>query len=738
MSDVIRKQVSINLAGAKGVKKGEPLVAYVVDQRGKIVESAPFKDNEALLKSTKDALSGQNRVYIAQAIPKRLEGKANETMLVKAGAYNVAKNVIKNSININAVPGITLKPWTPWDCLITGNVSNTITLDGKEVTVPVCHARVHLVEVEKEILIRPIIPPIYRKIPDWLLGELRNRFGEILGTPPVPDPIGPIAQRPTMNVSLRSLNIETNLQQAANTRALPKLPQEVVNGLTSPSLDSVRQTLVDNHDLLMPYICRWPIFWPWLYETDEDNITYTDSNGHFEYWENLLTEDLPFNIYAWVEVQINGQWVTVYHPPLPCNTFWNYRCGTSININLHDSRIPPCVTTSLPGSIVWVKRIGNGTSVRNLAQHPVETGKPSPFADARGLTNSTGIEGTNYVSPFSGSFPLYIQFGDGFPSTAVTHFRWKYHRVTDADLTPVNEGFTYQQGALSKPYTYQGLDSHGNTVFYTGYFQLDEPLGTGKFYKIPHVNATTDVPSQPTAEWNQDTVSINVDALSLQNGLYEFVLELSDSSGNVINNLGLNVFQVDSFLPSPPNPSSTPAHGVDASYIAPHGTAAAGFRFLMRIDNDPTTCTIFDAIVSNQDGSASTTDTICGFAQYEAEVPAPPAKKYPKAGDLTLLRFSARQPHRFGRFDYTVKKGNSPGYVVQHGGQVPEPDNVTVAGGALTHYQYSPSLTSLLGSCDKAAFAENLYLHAYHTNGTWRLWSGYDSSAVAAFAVEPQ
>lgn len=735
MKDEKQSSVCIRLSKDSGVKKTENLFAYVVDQSGKIVESAPFKEMEATLRSTKSIIEGQSKVYIAQEIPKQLALKSNERMLIKAGAYQVAKNFKNNTIIVNRIPDIILKPWHHGNCLVTGNITNTVTIDGKEMTGPVCHARVHLVEVETE-LIFPYIPILYRRIPDWVINEIRQK---ILVPPPIPDPIGPVSMAEKIDVPPSSFAMKSSLRQSSRMEYLPPLPEHVRSGLASPLPDTVRQTMADNHHLLHPYLCMWPIFWPWIYEWDEDNIVYTDSNGHFEYWEDTTTEDGPLNIYTWVEVQINGQWATVYHPSMPCHTWWNYPCGTPINISLHDPRIVPCVTDPLPGRIVWIKRIGNGTSIRNIALHTVDVNKPSLFADARGLTNSTGIEGGNFVSPFSGSFPIYIQFGDGFPSANVTHFRWKYRRIADADLTPISEVFKKQEGTLTKHYTYQGTDIHGHTVFYGGDFPLDVTLGSGKVYKIPHVDASVDT-GIATAQWNQETVSINVDALSLQNGLYEFVLELCDNAGAAVN-IGSDVYQIDSFLPSPPNPASVPAKDIDPQYVIMSGTQAAGFRFVMRIDNDHTSCGIYNAMVLNQNGTTATTDTACGFAQYEGEPISPPdplnpGKQQPKANDKMLLRFFARQPHRFARFDYSVKRGNSS-FVVIEGGQTPEPVHMVFAGGSWINYQYNPALTSLLGTCEKGAFAENLYLHAYHTNGTVRL-DGYDSSAVAAFAIEPQ
>jgi len=58
-------------------------------------------------------------------------------------------------------------------------------------------------------------------------------------------------------------------------------------------------------------------------------------------WENTFTEGGPLNIYIWVEANINGQRVTVYRPPLPCYTWWNYQCNTDINITVTDTRVGP-------------------------------------------------------------------------------------------------------------------------------------------------------------------------------------------------------------------------------------------------------------------------------------------------------------------------------------------------------------------------------------------------------------
>lgn len=703
------------------ITKSHQLHVYVTGPDGSIVESAAINENQVTLKKTKDELQGQHRIYIAPQVPIELSQKANEKLLIKAGAYQVVQNFKDDLITVVKLPISVLAPWLFNNCLIAGTITNTIIVDGNEVTLPVCNARVHLIEVEFEWRY-PYLPVILKPIPNWVLADIGNKFREIYPAITHIDPSGPIELRSKTTRSLAMLNAGDD----AKLKALPPLPTKVLHGITSTSIETVKQTIVDNHHLLYPYFCYWPFYWYWIYDMSEDNIVYTDCNGRFECWENTLTEDSALNIYTWVEVEINGIWTTVYRPfGVPCHTLWNYNCGTPININLHNPKILPCVCNVLEGDIVWVKRIGTGTSVRNISLNTADVGKPSSFPDARGLTMRSDVISNNWVCPFTNSFPIVVQFGDGFPSSNIKYFRWKYRQISDADLNPLNPVYTYQKGALDKGYTYQGLDINGNAVFYTGVKGLDISLGGSTAYKIPHVHASVDT-GIASAEWDQDTTTIYVNAKTdLLNGVYEFVLELLDVAGNVAN-VGANIFQIDSFLPSPPNPASTPAIGVDGGYVIPNGGSVNGFRFLMRVDNDQTTCEIYNAMIRNGDGTTTTSDTSCGFAEYKD-----------KATGSALLRFHARQPHRYADFSFSVIRGN--GNIIapaEANGEVPEPHiNVWTSGG-IVDCQVNPSINDMLGGCTRGAFAESLYVRAYHTDGSNRIDS-YDSYKWAAFATTP-
>lgn len=232
-----------------------------------------------------------------------------------------------------------------------------------------------------------------------------------------------------------------------------------------------------------------------------------------------------------------------------------------------------------------------------------------------------------------------------------------------------------------------------------------------------------DIPAEPTAEWNQDTYSVNVDSLNLNDGLYEFTFELLDANGNVIP-LDKDIFVVDKKLGEASNPPDAPtitAFGRPENYLLLNGAnKAIGFRFAMRIDNDHCNAAINDALV---DGNP--TENLCGFGQYND-----------KTSSMATLGFAASHPQDFATYSFTVVKGNGhPAGPTNTGGYVTQAHD----GYSVTNDVYTKNVgvAAMLGVCDKAAFAENLYVRATHTNGNRRL-EEYDRSATAAFAIEPK
>lgn len=695
------------------VPQSNGLVAWVVDKQGNLIEKQPIKGGQAKLATESGVLRGQAKIYIAPEMPEAMRTrKVNERMLQRAGAYQPAIKLRNgNIIDLLRIPDITVLPFR--FCTIAGVVTKNFTIDGVSQVLPVCNLRVHICEVDRIEIILP-------RIPDWEIIDIRDKILDVIVhekfppfpiPDPIPDPIGPVSLQRTMAASSPISNrLEAQMQTA------PK--DELIRGLANNSAGNVRQLLIDNFRALLPYLCLFPRRWPFLYRCDEIATVQTDCYGRFEHLYFYLNSGDQPDIYIWIEANINGSWETVYQPSKACGTYWNYHCGTDINISLNDARVQPCECAPLPGQVVWMKRVNTGISIRNIQQN---TAGSAHIANAIGLTqNDQG----HFVSPFGNAFPFVVQFGSGLPSAGVTHYRWKYRQIKNANLGNVTDTDHPFEGAIYKAYTYERINSDGDTVFYTGSFKLGpEPSPNGNIFRIPHAEASVDIPAEPTAEWNQDTYSVNVDSMGLNDGLYEFTFELLDGNGNAVA-LDKDIFVVDKKLGEASNSPDAPtitAFGRPENYLLLNGAnKAVGFRFVMRIDNDHCNAAISDALV---DGNP--TENLCGFGQYNN-----------KAGSKVTLGFMASQPQNFATYSFSVVKGNGhPAGPTNTGGYVTQAhDGYSVTNNVFTK---NVDVAAMLGICDKAAFAENLYVRATHTNGNRRL-EEYDRSATAAFAIEPK
>jgi len=359
--------VVVKLSKNAGVKNAENLHVYVVNSGGQIIETAQFKGNEAVLTTDKSNLAAQSKVYIAQAFPDGMAAASkNELSLLKMNAYEAVKNFTGDEININGLPGIVIDPFPFHRCLVTGHVNKNFTIDGQVENLPLCDMRVHICNVETELR-WPYIPIYYRRIPDWVLQEIALK---IVNFPPKPTPPDPPVDFVKANLPLSSLTARSLSQNRAKTKQSITLPENVLNNLNSGSAVTIRQTFIDYHNLIFPYFCFWPFYWPWIYTSTELSVVETDCNGHFEAWEFIFGKQ-ALNIYIWVEASINGQWVTVYRPPLPCNTLWDYKCNTNINITVADPRVTPCnCGVGGPADAVWFRSIGESASALHIQQGP--------------------------------------------------------------------------------------------------------------------------------------------------------------------------------------------------------------------------------------------------------------------------------------------------------------------------------------------------------------------------------
>src|SRR5450432_75546 len=616
------KEVTLKIAAGE-VKENVTLMAYVVDNNGKLIETATFKKDSATLKQTRGDMNGQQRIYLAQPFPKEFEKRVNERELVKAGAYQIVQSFKGSDIFINKVPPSLVGAILCFHeyCRIEGNISNLLQINGEQINSPVCNARVHIEQVETRL--RWPWPPIwYDRIPEWVIDEIRDKL--LHWPPPPPDPLEQVGVQVRENIQvprLLSVSGTANREELLKSNPILPIPADVMQSIRSGSRETVIQTLADNHLLFIPYFCRWARFWPYLYYiATEESVVYTDCNGHFESWEIFFSciPRIPLNIYIWVEVFISGSWVTVYRPWLPCGTYWSYACGSPITVDLRNPYIPPCSCgEAIPGALVQMDSLSGGATIRSIQQSPTASGH---------LANAVGLGaygGYGNISPFGESFSFRLYFGSGlhgavFNGKTITHYRWRYTRIKDAYLQNVTDGVHYLQSKVDKDYWYYlpeaggGFERIDNTIPLGPVFVDPANHSIPPMYSIPHGVPVEDDPTVPAdAQWDPFTDSVEVETVDLHgrwdDGLYEFTFELLDDYGNVVPIPKLNCPFLVQALPADVNPDNATAINADGlsangyaeNYVIHDGAQQViGFNFQVRIDNTPCYAGISNALVA--------------------------------------------------------------------------------------------------------------------------------------------
>lgn len=687
---------------------GGSLTAYVVGKDGSILESAPFTDGRATLQTGKDTLKGA-RLFVGPPFPKDYPATAIDAYaLTDAGAQQVSMNFTDtHEIAIRRLPGdvIIIPPFH--FCDVVGNVTNTVTLDGVATTGPVCKARVHICTVDWyfrwPIWLRPVIS-------ENLLAELKDRVVALTPSIPIPPP-------EKINRPLRSIT-RTRKPAPSAASTLKPLPTHVQDDILNATPSTIHEIVYNHADILFPYFCWWPIFWPWFYRLTERTVATTDCNGHFD-GVVFNFGALPVeNIYVWVEALIGGVWTTVYRPPFPCATHWDYSCNTDIDINLTNPSIPPCnCEGQASDGTVWFTAIGNYGIALDIQQ--------SDTAEAlgRNTLGCTNLYDSNQLCPFGATLDLGLAFGSILPPAA--YYRWKYTLAYDSALNPLTgQAPQYLTPSIARPYLWQKSDG----TWQTGAINLQATDSGGNVANsIPNFDVTAYPGVPATAEWvSFNFVSAFLDSNSIPNGyVARFELELLnlDAAGLfTVVSVPDHTFQVsiDTDL-SDGYGGSTDAPG---AYLTPDtgisGNALA-LSLLVRVDNAPITIQLNPTTLAGMPAGPNP----CGFLEYT---------------DTTqdvILSFKASEPFGFATFGYTVSKGNV-GVILDAGGYVfQSPSPFVLSAG--TYTSSGQTVGDLLGGCTRAAFAENLTVYHLATNGSSPLWETfappYYGSTAAAFAL---
>ncbi|OLE55334.1 MAG: hypothetical protein AUG51_03690 [Acidobacteria bacterium 13_1_20CM_3_53_8] len=782
------------------------LTAYAFDRTGNLIASAPVTGEHAQLALRPDQ-ARYARIFVAPPPPTKT--KPERMTLKDMERLNAYEPFWKfnREASVQEILGIPENYWKCWllcKCRVRGRVVRPITIGGTTTELPICHARVHICEVDP-------LPIIIWRLPDDLVYRLRDDLIYLVEQPvrfpiPLPDPppfkydtrvVDPspenIARMNRARLSSAAGGIASRLDAVAlnpqpeppgrpgrlqigaisemasrfdavalNPQPLP--PREMSSlqtgtrsqqmmsspmkletraALMSSSTNLVRQALVDNVQLLRPYLCYWDWLW-WWYRCDELDVLETDAQGRFDttIWY-ACCYDQP-DLYFWVEYSIGGVWTPVYKPSIPCHTYWDYACGSEVTIHVTDPRAIPCGgEPDLTGMQVAVLSVGDVVSMHEIRDYSGANPAIDPLA---GLTTD------DPPRPFGGILEPRVWFSRAaLIAAGITHYRWSYMRLTQSNgTTPVSDSWHSIGATVVRHYSV--IDSGGNLSF-PAYPLGPVPEFPGQdLFKIQPID-----PPSPGIDWSaidahEDLSSAHFlshlleggDA-ALAAGKYRLKLELFRIVGGAPQlvdltaaGVALKVATTDAPFGTQTVATAVPGeHYLIRDSSPPHNVI--GFQMVLRVDNNPCTAEIHQ--ISDASAGHLTVDANCGFIEYN------PAFDH---NNDVHLEFKAAHPHNFATFGFTIYRGAS-NYVSS--ASAATSGNQTVASSPVDGFTRDPSsvysknvsVHTLLtenkppGSpdCTKAAFAMNLSVYALATDG-WSQLSGLNASGLpTAFALAP-
>jgi len=758
-SKTIKFSATVKLEQATAEKMPK-VTLFAFDSKGRLLASAPV-DKEAAALTLPASVSGQT-IRLLLSPTEKIEPKtARLADLSRSGAYEKRLRVDPRN------PKITMKIlesiWKPWilcRCTVRGRVVRKIGFpDGTVKDLPLCNARVVIAEVDR-------LPKIILRLPDHLILKLRDDLVAVMQRPPFPpeppETPGPRVTLPpqifaapnnvefqsstsamnvmsaaselsmqTVNVNLQQLSIQmTDLEVQSRLKAIA--------GSSSPA--DIRNQLVNLTDVVLLFICNWPWFdWFFWYRAFYYPRVETNENGEFEttIWYPCFG-DKP-DLYFAVQQLQSGVWKYVYKPPIRCNTYWNYACGTEVTIVVADPSAVACVPddpVNPPAGVgTWVMPFAvGGTTIwgspppilRPFPLPPLIPEAPLGWVKQSGKTDYAGYTD----APFGGYLGLRHGYSNDIPNSKIMYYRWSIQKVGDPDgtwtqlNTPVYRTYVKQKpGQLPTfPAKQLGPKTVGDNA---NLFEFKSAIPPEPDEGDPAATTTSwplddFVGDIYSGFWNTNALSPDVAGAA---GQYRVKLEVFDSAGNPTTP-GAGTFN---FIA----PTGKEADGVtfNARNITLVELDGSGFIFNLWIDNNPT-----NAIIDAPKIGATSVADKCGFLRYNPADPTP-----------VSIAFHALHPNNFAVFSFTIIRGAINLTNANTGTErVDASPAGPYSGDGAGNFSHDFIRSQLMcgpaepgDCCVNAAFAESLHVYGTATTG-WGSKIGYDAFASRGFALAPQ
>jgi hypothetical protein len=698
------------------------LSAYAFSQGGKLLDAKPLEKGEAVVHVPLGAEGTNVRVVVGP----RLEGEAQSLAeLNRRGGIERHVRVDLNAAALTVEIPIQIDKilcWLRSLCFVNGTVIKRTTLGGQTIDLPICNATVEVYEVDPFLIILPKLPtpiidrlrdiiinpiPLPDPIPDPLPGPFPGPFPP--DPRPGPDPIfassAPaipkrfaieaaqrLSPRAEASGALDGLKSATTLQFAARTAS---------------DLD-FRRLLIDHIDLIRPIFC---LFYPHLFTMRLVATAHTDDCGHFHtfFFNGCNNPDTP-DLYFKVKQHFFFFDLTIYAPtPVPCYTWWNYRCGSEVTLYTHHPlahTCPPCPPVVAGDN--WVLFVAIGQTSLNAIH-----GNSSAL---QGSTNATNRGLTGGGAPFGGSLRPELLFDNALrENLGVKYYRLFWRRVGGSEFQMLDD--------VVRHYTYEVGGQPVSALYKLGPLSPPE-APVANLYEIPPslppqgvwgpVIAPTDYQNGvfdttlPAPGITYDTTTGNEQGTD-HSGKFEIRLELFDTAGNPVNIAALSIRY---FVPDVDDLTGT-ITTVDAATL---GLVSGNSMIVtVHVDNNPT----FAAIDAPSIGAASA-DPCCGVLGF-----AP--------GDAVTLPWRAKHKNGFATFSFQTKRVDQTVFS-QGSAPVGLVGNFSTVQDAQTLMDANLPPGCVAGGCNVAAFASFEYVTAMATDG-WSRLSGLDAWDFTAFTL---
>lgn len=751
----VRLRVTAELADVRKDDERPELVAYAFSPGGTVLDRAPLAGEPVELAIPARAEAQSVRVVVGPPVDAE-EGEALAELL-RLGARERLLRIDPDDLEPRLDFRIPRPGWLCWllgRCVVRGTLLKRVTSGGVPIDLPVCGAEVEIYEVDP-------LPVLLPKIPFELLERLREVVRLPLPPfPPPPPPDGPFRPpRPQPDPSpIDSLIAETRrmlgparpvhgpsargdfvtrseLAQLAEAHGgregaaaatledgdvrtvalVPEEPGEPDPGETFAAVSALaesseirlaaaqsplafREALLRHPALLRPLFCT--LFPPFV-TTQLVATATTDDCGHFEaVFSQGCSSDVP-DVYVVAYRRIAFLRIPIYRPqPIACHTYWDYACGTELTLYTSSPlahTCPPCRPVVAGPHWVLVMAIGN-----------------TPLSRIHGtgaaLTTASGDVGlTDGGAPFGGLLRLRVEFSNSLREDLnVRYYRVSWKRAGTGNPYVPLEGEVHRHYAhwVGSALVLEAFSLGPHTVGGEPWlFEIPPALPPLGQWSIPDAVEDTTSAKFPTGGSTAPYGLVPPSAA----GIYKLRLELFDAAGNAVDIGALGIHYV---VPTSTDLSGTIFTAEAASLgLVPGPPVDTGSAFVMRVhvDNNPTTAQIAAPLLNGSVAADS-----CGVMRYGP-------------GDTVALAYTASHPNGFAMRSFSLVRGVTPLSV--------PPLTASWQPVGAGSFSASPSVSSLLGACGIAGFAESLHVYGTATDG----WSrrGYDASDLRAFVLAP-